>query len=131
MSKYRISGVVATAAAIAGVTTVSAFAAGIADPLPKPIRPAGIDVHYQKVAGGLVSPVDATTAPGDDDHLFVSDQSGKIWGVNVHGDMKRWLVADVSGLLVENLAKIIPGLPYDERGLLGLAFDPKFEHNGL
>ena len=43
----------------------------------------------------------------------------------------KWLVADLSGLLVENLAKVIPGLAYDERGLLGVAFDPQFKHNGL
>ena len=26
---------------------------------------------------------------------------------------------------------MIPGLPYDERGFLGVAFDPDFKHNGL
>ncbi|MEP6815135.1 MAG: PQQ-dependent sugar dehydrogenase [Marmoricola sp.] len=73
-------------------------------------------------------------APGDGHHLFVADQNGKIWGVSVHhhgGRHGRWLVADLSGLLVHDLAAVIPGLPYDERGLLGLAFDPRFKHNGL
>ncbi len=32
---------------------------------------------------------------------------------------------------MSDLAQVIPGLPYDERGLLGLAFDPRFERNGL
>ena len=40
-------------------------------------------------------------------------------------------VADLSGLLVDNLAEIIPGLPYDERGLLGLAFPPDFARSHL
>ena len=26
---------------------------------------------------------------------------------------------------------MIPGLAYDERGFLGVAFDPRFKHNGL
>ena len=79
------------------------------------------------------SPVAATTAPGDGHHLFVADQDGKLWSITVHGHgdrHERWLVADLSGLLVGDLAQIITGLPYDERGLLGVAFDPDFRHDG-
>jgi glucose/arabinose dehydrogenase len=133
MSRFRVPGVVAATVALVGATTATAFAAGLSDPIPKPIRPANVDVRFQKVAQGLESPVDATTAPGDRHHLFVSDQNGKIWGVTVRGEggtHKRWLVANLSGLLVHDLAKVVPGLAYDERGLLGLAFDPKFQRNG-
>ena len=131
MTKFRFPGVVAASVALAGATAVASFAAGLEDPIPAPIRPAGIDVRYDAVARGLVAPVDGTTAPGDRKHLYVSDQNGRIWGVSVRGHHHhRWLVADLSGLLVSDLAEIIPGLPYDERGLLGLAFDPKFERNG-
>jgi glucose/arabinose dehydrogenase len=167
MSKYRLPGVVAAAVAVVGVSSVAASAAGLRDPIPAPIRPAGIDIGLETVARGLESPVAATTAPGDRDHLFVADQNGKIWGITVrghddddgdddgdgdhgdHGDRRdrddggdhgdhdgdaqrtRWLVADLSGLLVDDLAQVVPGLAYDERGLLGLAFDPHFRHNGL
>jgi glucose/arabinose dehydrogenase len=134
MSKYRIPGVVAAVAASVAVTTVSAFGAGLSDPIPAPIRPAGIDIRLETVANGLESPVAATTAPGDRHHLFVADQNGKLWGLTVHGhhgDRSKWLVADLSGLLVHDLAKVIPGLAYDERGFLGLAFDPRYKHNGL
>ena len=73
-------------------------------------------------------------------------RTGSLWGVTVHGrggrhgddgqgrhghDHGRWLVADLSGLLVSDLAAVIPGLPYDERGFLGLAFDPDFRRTGL
>ena len=121
------------------------------DPIPAPIPPAGVDIALETVASGFVSPVAAARAPGDGHHLFIADQNGMLWGVTVrgrghghgHGDgdgdrhghggdgAGKWLVADLSGLLVENLAKVIPGLAYDERGLLGVAFDPKFKHNGL
>ena len=122
-----------------------AFAAGIQDPIPDPIPPAGVDIALETVASGLVAPVAAARAPGDGHHLFVADQNGMLWGVTVrghghghgHGDghggrhghgagAGKWLVADLSGLLVGNLAQLIPGLPYDERGLLGVAFDPRF-----
>ena len=141
----------AAAVALAAATAVPAFAAGLSDPIPAPIRPANVEIALNPVASGLQAPVAATTAPGDGHHLFVADQNGKLWGITVHGhgvrhgddrhghghgnrrghDSSPWLVADLSDLLVSNLAQIIPGLPYDERGLLGVAFDPDFRHSGL
>src|SRR3954453_14187280 len=135
MSKYRIPGVIAVAVASLAVTAVSAFGAGLSDPIPAPIRPAGIDIRLETVANGLESPVDATTAPGERHHLFVADQNGKLWGLTVHrhhhSNRSKWLVADLSGLLVDDLANVIPGLAYDERGFLGVVFDPRYKHNGL
>src|SRR3954452_8398266 len=131
MSRFRVPGVVAATVALVGATTATAFAAGLSDPIPKPIRPANIDVRFQKVANGLESPVDATTAPGDRHHLFVADQNGKLWGLTVrghhrhHGDRSKWLVADLSDLMVHDLAQVVPGLAYDERGFLGVVFDPR------
>jgi glucose/arabinose dehydrogenase len=87
-------------------------------------------VALKPVLDGLVAPLAAAQAPGDNDHLFVADQAGQIWGTSLAGGGK-WLVADLSGLLVDDLAQVIPNLAYDERGLLGLAFDPRFERNGL
>ena len=85
-----------------------------------------------------------SVAPGHGHDLFVADQNGMLWGVTVHGRGEghghghghgngngKWLVADLSGLLVDDLAQVIPGLAYDERGFLGVAFDPRFKHNGL
>ena len=134
MSQRRSLRVLTALVGALALSTTGAFAAGIQDPIPEPIPPAGVDIALETVASGLVSPVAAARAPGDGHHLFIADQNGMLWGLNVHGHGGRhdkWLVADLSGLLVENLAQVIPGLPYDERGFLGVAFDPKFKHNGL
>ena len=133
MSQRRTLRVLTALVGALALTATSAFAAGIQDPIPAPIPPAGVDIALETVASGLVSPVAAARAPGDGHHLFIADQNGMLWGVTVHGHGSRhdkWLVADLSGLLVGNLATVI-GIPYDERGLLGVAFDPKFKHNGL
>src|SRR5690349_10496276 len=134
MSPRRPLRVLIALVGVSALTVTGAFAAGLQDPIPAPIPPAGVDIALEPVASGLVSPVAAARAPGDGHHLFVADQAGKLWGVTVHGHGGRhdqWLIADLSGLLVDNLAAVIPGLPYDERGFLGVAFDPGFKHNGL
>jgi glucose/arabinose dehydrogenase len=119
------------AVAVVAVAAPAAAAPALSDPIPAPIPASNIQVALMPVATGLVAPVTGTVAPGDDKHLFVADQGGKIWQVDVRGREPQSLVADLSGRLVSDLAKVIPGLPYDERGLLGLAFDPRFERNGL
>ncbi len=125
--------ILASVVSVIALTASSAMAAGLSDPIPQPIRDSGVDVALEPVLDGLISPVAATQAPGDHHHLFVIDQAGQIWGTSL-ADSKHphsWLVADLSGLLVDDLAAVIPGLAYDERGLLGLAFSPRFKHNGL
>lgn len=136
--------IVPSVVAVVALTASSAVAAGLTDPIPQPIRQSAVDVQLMPVVDGLVSPVTATQAPGDHRHLFIADQAGQIWGAAIprrrehdghdghdRADQGKWLVADLSGLLVDDLGAVIPGLAYDERGLLGLAFDPHFEHNGL
>jgi len=104
---------------------------GLQDPIPGPIPDSGIRVALRPVATGLVSPTGGTAPRGDRKHLYVTDQNGKIWGIDLRGRNERWLFADLTGLMVSDLGKVIPGLAYDERGMLGLAFDPRFRHNGL
>jgi glucose/arabinose dehydrogenase len=80
-------------------------------------------------------------APSDPGHaggLVVLDQGGQVWQVGAragHRDRDAapapHLVADLSGLAVSNLGKVIPGLPYDERGLLGIAFGRGRHHSRL
>ncbi len=127
----RLHALPLAAAAVLALALPAAAATALADPIPAPIPPDPTTISLHTVADGLVSPVAGALAPGDRDHLYVADQNGRIWGVDVRGHSPKWLVADVSGLLVSSLAKVIPGLPYDERGLLGLAFDPDFQHDGL
>jgi glucose/arabinose dehydrogenase len=126
---------VASVIAILALTASSAMAAGLSDPIPQPIRNSHVRVALAPVLDGLVSPVAATQAPGDRHHLYVVDQAGQLWGTSLnhgrHNRHHKWLVADLSGLLVENLGNPIPVPGYDERGFLGLAFSPHFQHDGL
>jgi hypothetical protein len=115
----------------AAPASASAPAKGLIDPIPAPLREGTIHVGLRTIADGMVSPVAGTFAPGIADRLFVADQIGKIWSVDIgsHPGGKT-LVADLTGLVVK-LGDIIPGSRYDERGLLGLAFSPDYQQNGL
>ena len=104
---------------------------GLSDPIPAPLRAGHIRVGLRIVATGLVSPVAGAFAPGINDRLFVADQIGKIWSVNIgRHPGRKTLFADLRPLIVK-LGDIIPGSSYDERGLLGIAFHPDYQQNGL
>ncbi|MCH8109677.1 MAG: PQQ-dependent sugar dehydrogenase [Chloroflexi bacterium] len=93
------------------------------DPIPQPIRKGFLPIGLKTVATGLTAPNGGTNAPGHPFRLFVSDQVGIIWDINLITGSKS-VFLDVSDRLV-NL-----GL-YDERGLLGVAFHPNYASNGL
>jgi len=102
----------------------------LADPILNPVPVASIKLSLETVMTGFVSPVAATAAPGDDDHLYVVDQPGQLWRVAVLGaPAPATLVLDVSKRLVP--LGLFPPLNYDERGFLGLAFHPDFRRNRL
>ena len=96
------------------------------DPIPALIPFDRAQVQLKPVASGFASPEAAAVAPGHEHSLFVADQTGQIWDVSVDGHGQR-LFADLSSRLVK---LGLFGIAYDERGLLGLAFDPKFTENG-
>lgn len=98
------------------------------DPIPDPIVNGAAAVGLELVADGLVSPLTGRVAPGHDDHLYVVDQVGHLWAVDV-ANGGQTLVADVSDVLVP-LGAFGPGT-FDERGFLGVAFDPRYQDNGL
>ena len=132
MHRRRILGPVAgviAASIVAGVAM--AFGPQLQDPIPAHIPPSAATVGLQQVASGLNTPVKGTFAPDNDRTLYVIDQPGKIWAINVSRDDDggggKTLFADLSAL-VTPLGCFIG---YDERGLLGLAFHPNFEENGL
>ncbi len=70
-------------------------------------------------------------APGISNRIFVLDQTGKIWSIYLSGPKtgQSEVFLDVSARLVP-LGLFAP-LNYDERGLLGLAFHPDYQKNGL
>ena len=95
-----------------------AAGAALPDPIPGPIR--WLPIGLATVATGLTAPNWATFAPGVPDRLFVTDQNGILWAVDLNTGAKTAFL-DVSGRVV----------PTGERGLLGVAFHPAYQSNGL
>jgi glucose/arabinose dehydrogenase len=109
--------------------TPLATPAGLANPLRQKIRKGPIHVKLELVASGLAAPVWATAAPGvDPKYLFTVDQSGILWRIDVTNGAKS-VFLDLSARLIP-LGVFGPGT-YDERGFLGVAFDPAYATNGL
>ncbi len=98
------------------------------DPIPDPIAAGDYHIVLETVATGLTAPNWGATAPGDSSRLFVTDQDGTLWAIDVAtGTASVFL--DVSSRLV-SLGIGGPG-SFDERGFLGVAFHPNYEENGL
>jgi len=96
----------------------------VTNPFPAPITEGGISAELTLVADQFQSPVNVVRAPNIDASLFVIEQRGRIWRVELETGNKT-LFHDVGASLVSAR----PG--FDERGLLGLAFHPDFATNGL
>jgi glucose/arabinose dehydrogenase len=96
-----------------------AAGAALSDPIPAPIQ-GGIPIGLATVATGLTAPNWATFAPGFPDRLFVTDQNGILWAVDLNTGAKT-VFLDVSTRVV----------PTGERGLLGVAFHPAYQSNGF
>lgn len=127
----KISGTRATFVALVllgAVLLVGSVNAARDDDLAQPILTGGPPVQLQPLAEGLTAPTWGTVAPGEDGRLFVSDQDGILWAVDLAtGDTSVFL--DVSSRLVA-LGAFGPGT-FDERGFLGVAFHPDYAANGL
>src|SRR5207249_438978 len=67
-------------------------------------------------------------APGDSTRLFVVDQPGILYAINLIS-LSQTVFLNTSSLLVP-LGISGPG-SYDERGFLGVAFHPNYQSNGL
>ncbi len=118
---------------VVGLTIVSVLLLGsiayAAPGLLAPVIQTGNQtIKLETVATGLTAPVWGTHAPGDAGRLFVADQAGALWAIDLStGDKSVFL--DVSGRLVP-LGAFGPG-SFDERGFLGIAFHPDYQANGL
>jgi glucose/arabinose dehydrogenase len=93
-----------------------------------PITRFGPLITLAPVATQLTAPNKGVAAPGDGEHLYVVDQAGAAWKVNL-ADGAKSVFFSVQTRLVP-LGVLGPGT-FDERGFLGLAFHPKFLRNGL
>jgi glucose/arabinose dehydrogenase len=132
MLRFRVLVVSAVALSVAFGTGAGAQEKGLSDPIPGRLPRARFSVGLETVASGLVSPTYATFAPGVANRLFVTDQPGKIWAIDIshRGIGRRSLFADLTSRSVR-LGDVVPGSSYDERGLLGLAFAPDYQQTGL
>lgn len=100
----------------------------LVDPIPESISPGPVPIRLEPVATGLTAPNWGIFAPGDSQRLFVTDQPGTLWAIDLAtGDKTVFL--DVSGRLVS--LGIFGEDSFDERGLLGVAFHPGYTTNGL
>jgi glucose/arabinose dehydrogenase len=90
------------------------------DPLEESER----SVALQLVAQGFTSPIALTEAPDRSGRLFVVDQSGVIRIIAADGSLVAEPFLDVRGRMVTLRTN------FDERGLLGLAFHPRYSSNG-
>lgn len=109
-------------------TVVVASDVVVEDPIPVPIRKGLIAVRLETLTTGLTAPNFGTVAQGVADRLFVSDQTGIVWAIDLSSGAKS-VFLDVRSRLV---ALGIGGEgSYDERGLLGVAFHPEYATNGL
>jgi len=96
--------------------------------LAPPVVPGEYEIALEPVADGLTAPNWGTFAPGDPERLFVTDQAGQLWAIDL-ADGSKTLFLDVSNRLV-SLGIAGPGT-FDERGFLGVAFHPDYASNGL
>ncbi|AFL90072.1 glucose/sorbosone dehydrogenase [Terriglobus roseus DSM 18391] len=133
---WNVSNVVLTSFALLGSIVVSSplYAQAhppLIDPIPAAIPASNITVNLTTVMSNLVQPTAGTTAPGDGDHLYIADQIGQVWSV----DVSRHGASSSPHLFLDIRSLIVPlGLgpaKYDERGLLGIAFHPNFRRNHL
>ncbi|MEZ4296038.1 MAG: PQQ-dependent sugar dehydrogenase [Polyangiaceae bacterium] len=79
-----------------------------------------------EVASGFERPVLVKSAPGDNDRLFVVEQTGKIWIVQ-NGQTSPEPFLDIQSEVANPDA---PSGYHQEQGLLGLAFHPDYAENG-
>jgi glucose/arabinose dehydrogenase len=88
---------------------------------------AGIPIGLSLTASGFTAPLKGKHAPGDNSRVYVVDQAGKLWAVQLSNGSKT-VMLDVTSRLV-TLGVVGPG-SFDERGFLGVAFHPGYASNG-
>ncbi|MCP5423952.1 MAG: PQQ-dependent sugar dehydrogenase [Gammaproteobacteria bacterium] len=106
--------------AVGGTTVTTALAAPLSDPIPSSPPSVALRVQLQTVATGLNAPNSGVAAPGDAADLFVTDQNGVLWAIDLASGNKR-VFLDLRDQVLSS----------GERGLLGVAFHPDFVDNGL
>lgn len=96
-----------------------------------PVRSFGPNIGVEVVADRMTAPLKAVHAPGQPSFLYVPDQPGTLWQVdlaNPDPNTNKTSFLDVTAL-IGPLGVCGPNT-FDERGLLGVAFHPNYQTNG-
>lgn len=108
-------------AAIAAFLTLPMLGYGLTTSIPQ----GELVIELELVCSGLTAPVYGTNADDNSDRLFIVDQAGQIRILDVrHGVCLDRPFLD----LTDRIVTVNPF--FDERGVLGLAFHPRFKNNG-
>ena len=122
------TGLSADSGGITATTADTAAGQPVDNPFPESIAKGKVRLRLQTVTSGLVAPNWGTALANDPDHLYVGDQNGALWRIDlVTGEKEVFL--DLSSRLVS--LGLSGADSYDERGFLGFAFHPQFAENGL
>src|SRR5262245_62855858 len=102
MRRHRVAFVGTLLAAFA-LSVPGAFAHPPANPFDNtifaPIQPGGFEIGLEPVATGLTSPLRGVVAPGEPGRLYVVDQVGKVWAIDL-ATGSTTVFLDVSSRLV-------------------------------
>jgi len=82
-----------------------------------------IQIELEPYVTGVNAPL-AMVQPDGDDRKFVVEQFGRIRVINADGELEAQPFLDIRNLIVNQFSD------FDERGMLGLTFHPKFQENG-
>lgn len=118
MRRCRRSRAAALLIAALGASGISLMAQ-VDNPFPTPIPHGPVRANLEPFASGLVAPVTMVESPDGTGRMLIVDQTGKVL-IHRNGAVLATPFLDVASRLVT----LNPG--YDERGLLGFAFDPDF-----
>ena len=88
------------------------------------LREPPVTVGVRRVAGGFTAPMTVVSPHDGSGRLFLVDQTGIIWIFFMNGTVVDTPFLDLRDRMVA-LSRV-----YDERGLLSLAFHPRFATNG-
>ena len=95
----------------------------ISDPRPSGIPTGDITIKVQEIESGFTAPILAVAAPTEENILYVVEQGGLVWQVDLNNPGARQIFVDFTEQVIELNES------FDERGLLGFAFHPDYPTN--
>ena len=98
-----------------------------------PIERFGPSVGVEVVATGVTAPLKGVSAPGQPNRLYVVDQVGILWAIDLTNNNNKSVFLNVGPTGLNRIVTLGVCGPdtFDERGLLGVAFHPHYQQNGL